>query len=243
MDRSYLSDQAVVSASRAFVCVRLLTYESAEEAEVLKRLFVGRDGLENSVFAILDPTGTKTLTRSGRSPSWAFEDAAEMASSMRKIAKRYPGKENPPTVQLPWLADVRRGLNAARADSQLLMIVCGTGKKRDSLETELARLAWSDAWIGKFLYARADEETDWNVLEGSEAHPRLGVVLVQPGEFGTDGKVLASFDGTPTAADLAAVKAGHEAGPVDTRRLKQKGRRAGIEWKPAIPITDRRGSR
>ena len=44
MDRSYLSDPAVVAASRSFVCVRLLTYENAREAELLRGIFRGRSG-------------------------------------------------------------------------------------------------------------------------------------------------------------------------------------------------------
>ena len=40
MDRSYLSDPDVVSASRDFVCVRLVTFEDAEEMALLA-LFEG----------------------------------------------------------------------------------------------------------------------------------------------------------------------------------------------------------
>ena len=50
MDRSYLSDKDVVEASRDFVCIRLATYENAEEAKILKSIFTGRSGaLENTV--------------------------------------------------------------------------------------------------------------------------------------------------------------------------------------------------
>ena len=36
MDRSYLSQQDVIAASRPFICVRLTTYESKEEGAFLK---------------------------------------------------------------------------------------------------------------------------------------------------------------------------------------------------------------
>ena len=39
MDRSFLADQDVIAASRKFVCIRLATYENADENEVLKGVF------------------------------------------------------------------------------------------------------------------------------------------------------------------------------------------------------------
>src|SRR5262245_31890428 len=96
MDRSFLSDASVVAASREWVCVRLLTYENAAEAEMLTSLFVGRSGqLENTTFALLAPDGKTKLSRAGRSPDFAFRGgpgespAAEMASAMVEIAARY----------------------------------------------------------------------------------------------------------------------------------------------------------
>ncbi|MEM7201805.1 MAG: thioredoxin family protein [Planctomycetota bacterium] len=241
MDRSYLSNQDVVAASRAFVCVRLLTYESADEAKVLQRLFRGRHGLENSVFAILDPSGKKRLVRAGRGPSWAFDDAGDMAVAMRRIARRYPGRDR--RTGVPLLADVRRGLNAARADAQQLVVICGEGKRRDELEAAVAALAWSAPFIGKFLYARADAGTNWGVIDGSKRRPETGLVVVEPGEFGVDGEVVAVIEGSPTARALLAANAKHDAGAVDTRLLRRKGVRSGLEWEPAIPVTDRRSPR
>ena len=49
MDRSFLSDAAVIASSRKFVCIRLATYESESEAKILKSIFLGRSGdLENT---------------------------------------------------------------------------------------------------------------------------------------------------------------------------------------------------
>lgn len=242
MDRSFLSHPEVVAASRAFVCARLLTYESAEEAEVLQRVFRGRDGLENSVFAILDPSGERKLTRSGRSPGWAFEDAPAMARAMQRIAKRHPGRKGR-AVGLPLLVDVRRALNTARADDQLLVIVCGEGERRTRLESELARLAWSVELIGKFLYVRADAKTEWKNITGSQRRPQHGLVVVEPGEFGTDGRVLATLEKKPTQRALLAARKKYEPRAVDTRRLRRRGRRAGLYWETAIPVTDRGGRR
>ena len=243
MDRSYLSDQAVVAASRTFVCVRLLTYESAAEAEMLQRLFRGRDGLENTVFSILDSTGSKQLVRSGRSPAWAFDDAADMAAKMHRIAAEHPGRNRPANVGLPLLADVRRGLNAARADAQLLVIIRGQGHDLERLEAKLAQIAWSEDLIGKLLYARADDRTDWSAIHADRRLPEQGLLIVEPGEFGLDGQVLASFADLPTNQQLLEVHAKHDSSSVDTRRQRRRGMRAGARWETEIPVTDRHRGR
>ena len=40
MDKSFLSQSEVIAASRKFVCIRLATYENAEEAKFLKSISV-----------------------------------------------------------------------------------------------------------------------------------------------------------------------------------------------------------
>ena len=78
MDGRFLFNADVVKASRNFVCIRVATYEDAEEAKYLKQVFRSRSGeLENTVFGMFDPGGRK-LVRTGRSPGFAFRDAAEM---------------------------------------------------------------------------------------------------------------------------------------------------------------------
>ena len=67
----------MVTASRAFVCVRPATYESAAEGKLLLSLFRGRLGnLENSVFALLGPDGKERLTQTGRSPFMVFKTSS-----------------------------------------------------------------------------------------------------------------------------------------------------------------------
>ena len=64
MDRSFLSKPEVIAASRAFVCVRLTTYEDKEEGEFLTTFRVTCSGeLENTVFTILSSDGKKQLAR------------------------------------------------------------------------------------------------------------------------------------------------------------------------------------
>ena len=92
MDGSFLSDADVVAASRKFVCIRLSTYEDAEEAEFLRSIYVGRSGdLENTVFAILSPDGKRTprqiiaaLNESNISEDEPFDD-----ESARTLLKKF----------------------------------------------------------------------------------------------------------------------------------------------------------
>src|SRR5262245_43044798 len=124
MDRDYLSSPRVVAASKAYVCARLLTYESADEAKVLTSFFVGRSGqLENTTFALVAPDGRTPLTRAGRSPEQALprgagHDDDALADLLAKEAARYPAKRSsaiePPL--LPSLVDARRGLDVAACD-------------------------------------------------------------------------------------------------------------------------------
>src|SRR5947209_3773331 len=94
MDRSFLSQPEVITASRRFVCIRLATYENAEEGSLLKSLVRTRSGeLENSVFAILAPDGQRRLIRAARSPKDAYRVAAQMGAGMNRIADGYQVRE------------------------------------------------------------------------------------------------------------------------------------------------------
>ena len=50
MDRSFLADKDVIAASRKFVCIRLATFENAEENEVLKG-FLRVGGISRTLFS------------------------------------------------------------------------------------------------------------------------------------------------------------------------------------------------
>ena len=113
MDGSYLSHAGIVAASRSFVCIRPLTYESAVEAPFLESLFRGRSGnLENTVFAMLGPDAKTKLCRTGRSPDSAFRSPDEMAAAMKQILQKYPNARSI-SRPLPLLANVRLGLNVS----------------------------------------------------------------------------------------------------------------------------------
>jgi hypothetical protein len=117
-----LSQQKVIEASREFICIRPQTYENAEEAKVLASYFRGRSGqLENTVFCIFSPDGKTKLCRSGRSPKMGFRDSKDMASFMIITSSKYKPKKE--ITSLPFLEDVRLGLNVASCDLRPLVIL------------------------------------------------------------------------------------------------------------------------
>lgn len=249
MDRSFLSDQAVVAASREFVCVRLATYEDEVEAKLLAGLYTGRTGaLENSVFAILDWTGTEKLTRAGRSPRFAFRDAAAMARGMRRIAEQQAGDAQVSSEQLgvPMIKDVRLAMNVAACDARQLVIAkANTDAQAKELDRQLEGLAWSQGVIGEFAYARSRDASELDSIEGIGDEP--GLYVVRPNEFGTAGESVASIElGAKQEDALKTLRECAEANPLgskDAREIIRKGTRAGVDWKTAVPVTDPHGPR
>ncbi len=146
-----MSRKEVVTASRNFICIRPQTYESAEEAKFLESIFRGRSGkLENTVFCLFAPDGKTKLTRSGRSPKMVFRDAGEMVSFMDKSGSKYRAKSS--IKSLPYLEDVRLGLNVASCDLRPLVILISSKMSTLSkMEKRRLPLAWGNDFVGRFM--------------------------------------------------------------------------------------------
>jgi hypothetical protein len=239
MDRSFLSRPAVIDASRAYVCVRLATYEDQKEADFLKGLVRTRSGeLENSSFAILDPDGKKKLTTSGRSPRRQYADANALAEDLTRLAKPFAAKVQPSA--LPSVANVRLAIDIAAADNLPLVILVGEGATREALLDKVAPLAWGKDFVGRFTYVLADSDKDLVRVTG--AKPKAGLIVVEPDQFGLAGKVLAQAGTEATPDELrAALRKGiatFARKPVADRSHIRQGREANVFWKTPIPVTD-----
>lgn len=256
MDRSYLSSPAVVTASREFVCIRVATYEDPDEAAFTASLFPGRSGLENTVFALLEPDGETPLTRAGRSPRMALggstsEAAAEaLLEAMASATARFGEGDLEPIVALPTALDLRRGLNVAACDLQpIAVLAVADEEKRIAARAELAKLAWSDEFIGECQYAVASTAAELatiadlpeELIEAGELTDSGTLLLVQPGQFGLTGRVLAHAPAGDAEALRAALAAGlesFEAHAKDSRRHVRDGRRAGAAWEKVVDAED-----
>lgn len=240
MDGSFLSDAEVIDESRKFVCIRLATYENKEEAALLKTIFIGRSGeLENTTFAILSPDGKRQLVRSGRSPDFAFRSIGTMASTMRRISSQYGARGE--DSELPVMSDTRLAINVASCDNQPLVILRASKRERlNELKEKMSKIAWSDDFIGQFLYVTTTDSADLKAIRGVDASSEI--VVIEPGNFGIDGDVLAQLKGD---ANNASLKAALDLAIVLHQRVDKEmsthtrlGSRLGIQWKTQLPVTD-----
>jgi hypothetical protein len=248
MDRSVLSHRDVVNASRKFVCIRLATYEDAEEADFLKSIFLGRTGqLENTVFCLLSPDGKRRLTRAGRSPNMVFGGDGEttvqrMVEEMHRVANTYALKSTELADRgLPLLGDLRLAVNVAACDKMpLVALASAESATLTQLQDRIRPLAWSDDFIGRFAYVLVSNLQDFKPILGSL--PDEGFVIIEPETFGMSGETLVDFSATATEAQLAdgltRALVLHRTETKDSFRHIAEGRRQGVDWKTAIPVTD-----
>ncbi|MDA0768435.1 MAG: hypothetical protein O3A92_16615 [Verrucomicrobia bacterium] len=245
MDRSFLSDESVVAASRNYVCVRAATYESEEEIPFLSSVFRGRSGaLENTVFTLLAPDGKTKISRADRGPQMAFStsDNAQIVKKLDVISKKHEVRNSETPDRLPFAADLRLGLNVAACDNQPLVIcLAGDEESLRKIEKALAKSAWSEKHIGLFHYVSSNKNELADTITGLTIDS--GLVIVQPDQFGTKAAVLVQHavgDSSKTLADtLDAALAKFDRQPAgETRAHIQAGHRAGVHWDTATPVTD-----
>jgi len=228
MDRSFLSQPEVVAASRKFVCIRLATYENAEEAAWLESIFVGGSGrLENTTFALLSPDGKSLLARPGRSPDFAFRDARHMASTMQGLAAHYRARELESTG-VPWVDGLRLGINVAACEGQPLVALVCPPEQRQRWATPLARFYWQPTVQGQAVFCCQAPTADYP----------SGLYLLRPQAYGQVADValrLPLREGwqQPLLRDLSRALPAPRA--LDHVR---EGHRRGIYWQTRIPVTD-----
>jgi len=241
MDRSFLSNQDIVAASRDFICVRPATYMDAGEAEELTKLVRTPSGmLENTAFTIIAPDGERTLVNGSRSPRMTFRTSERMLGSMAGIVEEYARKRKKGVKQeLPVYRDLKLALDVASCDSRPLVVAWAEDKRaRVALEKALAVLAWSEEFVGRYQYIVVD---DIGLLEPIDGFSKsASVAVVAPGEFGLEGKVLletSERSGDELAKLLADGLEKFEPVTKDPRRHVRQGQRKGKEWETEVEVT------
>ena len=264
MDGSFLSTRATVEASRPFVCIRLATYENQDEVDFMKRLYGSYTGeIANTMFALLSPDGKARLSEADRSPAQVFGGviqrrasqpgaaeqnkaaAARMVESMEVISLAYPGKEGAAggPQALPYLGDLRMAVNVAACDNQPLLVVYAEKLgELARLEKALQPIAWSKEIIGRTLYVPASDAAEYTrYIKGGK--PLAGYALVAPEPYGRHATPLLAIDGETkpesVRQQLIAALALYNPPPKDFEKHEAEGLKAGIQWKPKTPITDR----
>lgn len=241
MDRSFLSQPAVIVASRKFVCIRLTSYEDETEMKFCRSLFIGRSGdAENTTFTILSPDGRDPLVRTHRGAKQIYANAAAMAEGMNQIAARYSNHADG-TPSLPITLDARMGLDVAASDNLPLVLVVADAEHRAELETKISALAWHTDFIGRFTYAIASSPKDVPAVTGLTI--KNGVVLIEPDTFGQKGRIVKQLDEgasneSITAAMLATLSE-HKKIVKNMQQHRAAGVKEGAFWEPKLPVTDR----
>lgn len=214
----------------------------------MKGIYIGRSGqLENTTFAILSPNGKKKLTRTGRGPFHEYRNATQMAAGMNKIAESYKvdAKTLMSDTSLPYSESVDVGLNISAADNiPMIVIAASDDAKSKSLEQKLLPHAWSTSVIGQFNYAKASSASNLSTLTGikGDADQIDSILIVEPGQFGLSGKVLAQLDGSAGKEKLKTVLLNAVANcqriQKDHNSHVQLGIQLGVDWESEIPETD-----
>ncbi len=249
MDRSLLSDTSIAEASRDFVCIRLATYESAEEAAYMKKLYRGRvENIANTTFAFIDHTGEKLLSRASRGANQQFRRPSSMVDAMDAwIENEYSTAKSQryKNAKLPLMANFEIGLNVAACDYLLIIALVDVEElKEDGMEQQLLKTAWSDEFAGQFIYAKA-KPSQLKSVSGKKR--QSGVFVVEPDPFGLSGRLL---DSTPSGFDTQELQsrlrkhlAEYRPAPKDSRSHIQMGINFGFDWKSKIPVTDSQANR
>ena len=242
MDRSFLSNAQVVEASRDFVCIRLATYEDAEEAKFLEQIYTRGGDLENTVFAMLTPNAKRHLVRAGRGPS--FRSAQQMAQRMKQIVSQDYEKSSDQRGAdrtLPEMKSVDLAINVASCDG--LPVVLAIGKDDAELAAMRKRLvpvAWSDKFAGQFVFATAKTDVDLRLIGGINEKKPEGIYILEPGRYGMMSSVLAQLEEVgPESKQIASVLNEFKPHAKQHREHVQEGYQLGLRWETAIPVTDK----
>jgi hypothetical protein len=204
-------------------------------------VYSGRTGLQNTSFALLDPSGKK-ISRGSRSPSQTYGSAEKFAVALKELSDSY-AKKAKPIEALPTVRDLRLALNVAAADMRPLVVVRGkNAAEAKKLQELVASTAWSEEVIGTSHYVVLSEEVDYEGLR-----PKLGVTVIQPDPYGLGGEVLSHVapgkDAKKLGASVAKGIAKHSAESREHRDHVREARRKGITWESEIPVSDDRSKR
>lgn len=246
MDRSFLSGDQLIKATRDFVCIRTATYEDKQEATFLKWAFVGSTGgeLRNFGYCILSPDGKTKLRRSTRGPNFLYANSNAMAADLRQISAQYSGRTTTTTSNpsVPQMKSVRLGINVASCDGLPCVVVFGKDQTEvDSLNQKLTGVIWNEQLAGKFIYASTTNSEDLKTVPG--AGFQSGILVIKPDAFGIKGQLIKII--LADVSDDQLKQALLSSANTFTRISKthglhvRNGRQSGTLWKTEVPVPTR----
>jgi len=221
-----LSKKDFIEASKNFVCVRPETYENLDTQDRIRSLLHGT--MQNTAFAIYKPDGKATLTAAGRSPQMALRvrDNASVIERLDEIAAKFK--------------PFKQSLNVASADQRLLVFTSTTQSDADTVKINL-RTVFNDSQVcGRFHFdTRGSLDKSWaDKITGESA--TSGIFVIQSGEFGQTGKVVAQLPVTASAEQIKTALLSANKTFAESEKRKnyndhvKKGRKEGINFENNI---------
>ena len=247
MDRSFLSDDAVIEAARKFVCIRIATYEDQDEADFIKEHLMGGSGdLRNFGFALASSDFKEIFRRSERGPNFVYENAAEMAKELHHVAENHQAKraEADQWPAVPEMKNVRLALNVASCDGLPgLLVVAGDEASLTGLKHNLSMVVWDKEISGLYVYGSTTaREQDLKMVKGDI--PESGYLIVRPDAYGMKAEVIASLPADLSGDDLKSKLLSVAS---DYKRISKThgthvrgGRQSGFSWQTEVQVPDRR---
>lgn len=250
------STEEFIEASRAFVCVRLETFESKAHEEIVRKILNGR--FANTSFCILAPDGETQLTASsrspvtilgakGRGPSAEPGSTEEVIQAMAEITDNYSPKGAPNEMVLQDFHSFRQALNVASGDQRLLLFVAASPGDLINTKSALQSVFAREDIVGRFHLDFGSAATDTLWAESvSDARAKSGYFIIQADPFGRKGKAIAQLPLTADKTALAdALLAANELfAQSETRKVYadhvDEGRRKDIFFENEIPYGEDR---
>lgn len=214
---------------------------------MVRELLNGR--FANTAFCILAPDGKKRLSGTGRSPQMGFglgrggdeTDNKAVLEKMNAIAQQYPAAGKPDDAVVPDFHSFKQALNVASGDQRLLVFSVAAQKDRAAVKKTMQQVANHADMVGRFHYDFAAAlDVKWSkVIEGDRN--RTGIFIIQAGEFGQDGKVVAELPLKCDAEKIRNVldKANKSYAAREKRKVYsvhvEKGRKQGVRYQDNMP--------
>lgn len=231
----------MIEVSRKFVCIRIESYESAENQEIVRSYLKGR--FENTAFCVLDPDGKTRLSRSSRGPSHVF--GRGVVSSLEKIAAKYKASDDTSKASVPDFNSFKLALNVASADQRVLVLIAAEGDQLSAAEARMRPLAWHPKVQGRFQF---DLESDgsWKAPLSQSDDSKPGIYLIKPGTYGLEGTVLERLELEASSETILEAMAKANSAYAKTTDKKvygshvKEGRSSGKRIEMAVPFGEDR---
>ncbi|MGB0759926.1 MAG: hypothetical protein ACPHJ3_19365 [Rubripirellula sp.] len=192
---------------------------------------------------MLAPDGQEWLSRASRGPEQVL-GRSDATQALHRYSLMYPAKADSKDALVQDFHSFRQALNVASADQRVLVLVNAPVDQEPKLRESLRAVANHPSVIGRFHFD-FEQGSEWKAkISGTRDQP--GIVLIHPGEFGLEGKVLNHLPLDAANDQIIATMGKANARFAATTEKKvysqhvAKGTREGIYFEGAVPYGEDR---